>query len=267
MSNVSKYLNRNVLLVCFILLVSNYSFADTKVSPTKIADSDSSETYYFVGFTGVRQNMRGLEVHALTGNSVEINFGMKSLGRNWYLDGSVDVRQGPYEPILDRQLDSDYFGTGFTLTWGISAQNLDIRSIEGSYGFALSAKYLDIAGRSIGRNRSEAAFASGDKDSIISKYSMRVNELSLTPSIFFSWLTTKREKSNKPEHLKTRIEGYMINIGLSVPYSSRYKARYDLTERPSEDNPDMSTQTSTITEHGSLRGYSFIIALSTLFDT
>ncbi|MBP9707154.1 MAG: hypothetical protein KBD78_05875 [Oligoflexales bacterium] len=267
MNDISRDLTRIFLAVCLFLNVSAELFADTKVSQTKIADPDTSETYYFIGFTGVRQNMRGLEVHTLTGNSVEINFGMKSLGRNWYLDGSVDIRQGPYEPILDRQLDSDYFGTGFTLTWGISAQNLDIRSIEGSYGFALSAKYLDIAGRSIGRNRSEAAFSAGDKDTIINKYSMRVNELSITPSIFFSWLTTKREKSNKPEHLKTRIEGYMINIGLSVPYSSRYKARYDLTERPSADNPDSGAQTSTITEHGSLRGYSFIIALSTLFDT
>jgi len=74
---------------------------------------------------------------------------------------------------------------------------------------------MDTIGRSIGLSSSK------DGADVIDKYVMRVTNYSVCPSIFFAWLNEKsRPTGNTPDLLTTKIEGYLLNIGIATTSSS-----------------------------------------------
>jgi hypothetical protein len=95
---------------------------------------------------------------------------------------------------------------------------------------------------------------------------MHVTSYTIFPSIFFAWLKEARPAGNTPDLLATRIEGYMLNMGIAMPLSSKYKIRYlstPMTQGTSallkEEGPSYVS-----TKYGYLRGYSLVVTFSTL---
>jgi hypothetical protein len=244
------------------------------------ASSDKRSVFSF-GVTGARHSLKAGNGHEVLGNSGAVQLGMGQVADSWYVLTSLDIVLGPYERALNQQLDVDYFGTGLTGWLGFSAQTLDLRSREGGYGFALGLSYTDIVGRSIGSNRDKGADGDGgggadDQVARTENYVMRVNNLSLLPAIFFSWLEPGRPKGNSPEQLATRLEGYLLTIGAAMPLVINYQAKFerrirrDVTADASaspEERAESAASVEPDTESGRLRGYSVLVTLTALLGT
>ena len=207
-----------------------------------------------VGFTGLRHALKAGDGNELTGNGGDVQFGRGYIGDSWFGDATLDILLGPFDPTFDRQFNVDYLGTGATVTAGFSAQSKSLRSAEGGYGFALSLSYADIVGHSIGKNRQDSGLDRPEDRALPSDYTMRVTYFSLTPSIFFAWLEPPRPAGNTPDLLTTRVEGYFLNLGVSMPLLASYQAKQTVGDQQ-------------VTESGQLRGYSIVVGLSAMLGT
>jgi len=207
------------------------------------------------GVTGLRQSLKTGNDNELIGNSGELQIGGGYVATHWYYTISADIIQGPYEPTYQRQLNVEYSGYGATMWSAFSAQNVDLRSIEGGYGFALGVSYATTTGYMNGRNRLDSGKNTNDDRRLVGEYKMHVNNLSLLPAIFFSWLSPSRPAGNTPDLLATRVEGYVLLIGAAAPILTTYDA--------------IGTSSDGIAhhDHGNLNGYSLLISLQALLGT
>lgn len=217
-----------------------------------------------VGVSGWRHSLKG-DDNELIGSAGDLQLGTGYIDENWYASLSLDILLGPYEPIRSNQLNIDFTGTGFTAWAGFSAQTLNLRSPEGGYGFALGLSYLDIVGRSIGKNRRNRPEDNGLDQ--IDKYIMRVNSLALMPALFFSWLAQPRPRGNTPELLATRLDGYFLTIGGALPLSSHYNVRFQTRPQAPDSQLPLRTQAKTESQKGSLAGYSIVISFTAMLGT
>jgi hypothetical protein len=215
---------------------------------------------FSIGVSGHRHSLKSGD-NEVIGNAGAVQLGTGYISESWYAAFSLDILLGPYEPTRGSQLNVDYSGTGLTLWTGFSAQGMNLRSPEGGYGFALGLSYADIVGRSIGKNRREDEDDPTGSPGLIENYIMRVNNLSLLPAIFFSWLAPPRPRGNTPELLMTRLEGYFLTLGMAMPLLSSYSARY--TVRPEPGQPTAPQKL----EKGELRGYSILMSFTAILGT
>jgi hypothetical protein len=233
-------------------------------------------TVWSFGLTGTRHSLKSGDSNELLGNSAGVHLGRGYVSDNWFANFSFDILLGPYEPTQQQQLEVDYFGTGGTVWLGFSAQTLNIRSRAGGYGFALGLTYADIVGRSLGKNRKESDSSSDtekkiENSNLIDDYTMRITNFSLLPAVFFSWLEQARPRGNTPELLKTRIDGYILTIGIAMPLLISYQAKYTTRDkyvvREGADVPEIEEPSRDVTDSGRLRGYSLMINLTALLGT
>lgn len=253
--------------VLIILLLCGQASAQT-LAPSPFSLERHTDTYgvkrsvFSVGLQGEKHNLKAGDGNELTGNSAAVQLGTGYIADKWYTAVTLDIILGPYEPVRNRELNSDFFGTGLTWFSGISAQTQNLRSPEGGYGFALGLSYADIIGRTVSGRSQDSR--SGKKDTTIDNYIMRVNKFSMMPAVFFSWLKDARPKGNSPELLTTRLEGYLMTIGVAIPLLTTYSAKYTV-----RDN-DPQTELTPIREQkddGQLRGYSVLCAITTFLGT
>ena len=213
--------------------------------------------------TGVRYTLKADDDNELVGNGLKASLGGGYIAKSWLVNVMLDVSLGPYEPARDGQLNVDFGGTGLTIWWATSAQTLDLRSSEGSYGFALGASYADMVGRSVGRNRKETSNPNDPENSnLVDNYVMRATYFSVLPSIFFAWLKGARPTGNTPELLTTRIEGYVLTMGVSVPVMAKYQAHYDKRQILGENDSGDASGSKRIFEEGTLKGYSILLSFT-----
>lgn len=223
----------------------------------EVESEDIKRSVWSVGLTGNRHTWKAGDGNEILGNSAAVALGGGYIEEEWYVNLSLDIILGPYEPTRNRQLNVDYQGTGLTIWWGYSAQTLDLRSAEGGYGFALGLGYADTVGRSFGKNRRESKDANDPENAeLIESYVMRVTNFSLLPAIFFSWLSPGRKHGNAPELLMTRVEGYVLTLGMAMPLLATYKAEYS-TKAGGENT----------SESGRLRGYQMLVSLTAMLGT
>ena len=113
---------------------------------------------------------------------------------------------------------------------------------------------MDIVGRVVGERF--------DPEKKTDKFVMRVTSFSIVPSIFFTWLERSARKiSNHPDSLKTRIEGYYLNMGFHVPVIAKYNLRFDNVIQ-SDDDEEAIRETNKL--KGDLYGFSIVISFTAL---
>lgn len=210
---------------------------------------------WVIGVTALRHHLQAGDDNEFAGKAGQVSIGGGYVSRYWFSTLSLDIVLGPYEPNSATTLDVDWSGTGASWWVAYSAQNLDVRSPEGSYGFALGFNYADMVGRSIGRNRREPRDPTDQQSvGLIDNYQMRINSFAVMPAIYFSWFEAARPLGNKPELLATRLEGTTLAIGVSAPVASSWSARYDRRiAAATETTPPIREQ---VRERGKLHGYS-----------
>jgi hypothetical protein len=252
-------------LICVPALAQTSTVPASDLSPfatERQNDGDGvKRNVYSVGVQGEKHSLKAGDGNELTGNSASVQLGTGYIADKWYTTVSLDIILGPYEPVRNRELNSDFVGTGLTWFSGISAQTQNLRSPEGGYGFALGLSYADIIGRTVSGRSQDSR--SGKKSETIDNYIMRVNKFSMMPAVFFSWLKDARPKGNSPELLTTRLEGYLLTIGVAIPLLTTYSAKYTVRdESQTELAPSREQKDS-----GQLRGYSVLLALTSFLGT
>ena len=260
--NINRILTR--LLALSLLLWSWGGRAMAEGAPKEqIRKKEVRNSVWSIGLNGTQHSLKSGDGHNLLGTSMVIQIGRGQIGERWYLNYSIDIISGPFRIAQKRDVSIDYSGTGLTTFIGYAAEEADIRTEKGNYGFALGVNYTDIIGRSIEETYSQ------DGNEAISSFVMRVTEFSLLPAIFFTWLEQGRPYDNRPEFLATRIEGYLLTIGIAVPLLANYRVnflKYDLNQKTDDQKEEESDQIrpDSITEKGTLRGYTIVIAFSAL---
>lgn len=257
-----------VLLLCGACFAMAAEPATTNSKPEKKVEYQNS--VWLVSLWGERYMLKAGDGNEMTGNAGVVSIGRGYLGPAWYILGAVDLVMGPYEPVRNRQLDVDYFGTGASLWAGVSAQNSDLRTPDGGYGFAIGLSYLDSIGRSVGKNRIETSDISVDRENdLIDNYILRTSQFAVIPAVFFSWLKEARPVGNKPELLMTRTEGFFVTLGVAAPllttYSATYNKRFKYGGAASKNIPDgedANARGSEVSEHGRLNGLSVLVGVT-----
>ena len=218
------------------------TFADGATKPA----GEVKNTVWSMGLSAHQHILKSGDGNHLLGPSGLVQLGWGYISDTWIGGTSLDFITGPYQSSKQQDLTVDFSGTGFSGYVGFSAENMNIRTYDGNYGFLLGISYSDTIGRSVGRRVSETDGAT------IDNWVMRVNNFSISPSIFFCWLEDARPAGNSPDLLTTRIEGYLLNIGVSAPIQTKYKLQYD------ENGLQKSTR-------GNLKGYTVTVTFTALF--
>lgn len=209
----------------------------------------TKNSVWVFGIAGVDYELAEGDGSNLTGGSVMVQLGRGYIGPHWFGQGSVDIIAGPYQTPQRSKPKLDHAGTGFSALTGYSFNDVGIRSEGGAFGISLGLSYADI----IGRNTD--VFNSGTE--IIDQFVMRVANFSITPGLFYAWLEKARPDGNKPEHLVTRLEGYILNLGVQLPLRATQTTKYQSLP------PDRSSETSE-SQSGHMKGYSIVLNLTTL---
>ena len=234
--------------------------------PTVAFAEDSSveqsgrHNVWTVSVTGARYSLKSGDGNALVGNATSVGFGTGYIGENWFSHIGFEFMFGPYDPARNGQFAIDTTGTGLTLWTGLSAQTAGIREAAGSYGFGLGLRYADLVGRSVGRNLKESASDNAANARLLDNYLLRLTDFSVIPSLFFSWLQEQRPPGTTPELLKTRLEGFILTIGVAMPVSTTYQVKFTRRTRRPRDG-DVIEGSST-REQGKMRGYSILATLT-----
>lgn len=204
------------------------------------------------GVAGVDHELAEGDGSNLTGGSVMVQLGRGYIGSNWFGQASVDIIAGPYQTPQRSKPKLDHSGTGFSTLWGYSFHETGIRREGGAFGMSLGASYADIVGRNTD------VFTSSDE--IIDQFVMRVSNFSMTPGLFYAWLQKARPDGNKPEYLVTRIEGYILNLGIQIPILATQTTKYQ------SFTLDRSQETGE-SQSGRMKGYSILLNLTALLGT
>ena len=236
------------VLICLALLIaaSAYSQAENKSSTKPVKPPLLNRKAWTLSLSGTQHSLKSGDGDHLIGIAAAVGLGYSYIGHNWIASGRVDFITGPYQSSKQQDLTVDFSGIGIDVNIGFSAENKDLRSYPGGYGFLLGVSYFDSIGRSVGERTS-------DLDGVkINNWVMRINSFSVYPAVFFTWLQPARQQGNSPDLLLTRIEGYLLSIGISIPIQTEYRVRFEADElRQSSE--------------GDLNGYSILVNFTTLF--
>lgn len=215
-------------------------------SPAAAEIATKNEVWAF-GLGGFKHTLRSDDGYGLSGVGSVVQLGRGHIATNWYVNGTIDIISGPYHADQKHASQVDFAGTGFTANFGYGLTS-SLRGAGSSYGFALGLHYADI----VGRNIEASAPAPGVS---VDGITMRVNDFSLMPGIFFSWLEPARPRGNKPILLITRLEGYLLSFSVAMPMLASYNIKYLQTD---------AAGTASQSKSGPLKGYSFVVQLSAL---
>lgn len=244
-------------LLIFSLLGSIPALSEVTFNQTE----EKRNSAWGLGFAGYQHGLKSGDGNNLLGTATAVQLGYIYIGDTWLINASVDTISGPYLSPQQQNTKLDYSGTGTTISFAMSAEEADIRTYQGNYGFALGLTYADIVGRVVGQRF--------DEEQETDKLVMRVTNFAIQPSVFFTWFEPRARKvSNRPVDLKTRLEGYYLNIGFLVPLITKYQLRWVQLERLEPDSDSTTDplpgEITTIgypqKRKGSLSGFSIIIS-------
>jgi hypothetical protein len=199
------------------------------------------------------------DLNSVYGNGGAVSFGLGYLKGHLLFSGHFDILLGPYEQMRDRSFSSDFAGTGFSTFVAYSSKSKEQAQGGYTYGLGLGATYEDAIGRSSGSKNVDLS-ALGPQyqtDEVsVQNYIIQTQTGFLTPTFYFAWLKPPRPKGNTPELLKTRLEGYLLSLGVSFPVYSQYRAKYDQRQE------DASFKG--LVDNGKLKGYRIALGITTL---
>jgi len=255
-----------ILALATLSLTESAGYAQSPFSVERLhTQSEVRRSVFSIGIQGDKHDLKAGNGDELIGNSAAVQLGTGYIADKWYMSLSLDIILGPYEPVRNKELNTDFVGTGLTWFTGISAQTQNLRSPAGSYGFALGLSYADIVGRTVASRNRDTRAGPNDSGETIDDYIMRVNRFSMIPAIFFSWLKSARPAGNSPELLTTRLEGYLLTIGVAIPLITTYSSRYSVRDNDATEESTKAARNGN--DSGQLRGYSVLCSLTAFLGT
>jgi hypothetical protein len=166
-------------------------------------------------------NMTLPDTSELDGSAGSFTVGYGRTRENAWLIARLHIISGPWGTVRDGTFDSDYSGTMFDIEYGAAFPGLQLRG--GSCPIlSIAGGYLDISGRNIGGNKkSQYGLKVSDSDGLEQDFKTSLGELTVTPSIGWSWTRPSRPTGNEEELLQTRVESSIVKLGAILPLYSR----------------------------------------------
>ncbi|MFK7873570.1 MAG: hypothetical protein AB8C84_10490 [Oligoflexales bacterium] len=262
-----SYQGRKSIRICLLMIGYLWSSILFSMPQTRM------KTLMGFGLEGMRHSFKAGDGNEIIGNSLHTAMSGVYLSQSWFLSLGGMMIIGPHEPMRGQQLGVDFQGAGGSVLWGYSAQDIDLRHRDGGYGFSLGMTYWDTVGRKIGENHRLQGWKSDTRNrGFISQYHIRSNTLALMPGVFFSWLKPERLQGKSPAELETRIEGYVLNIGIVFPLSARYRTRSTHLMSQSLRNRASGSQVEVgdlveidSSARGNMDGFSLVVSWTALF--
>jgi hypothetical protein len=189
----------------------------------KSAPEATKSAFFSVGLARVDYRNRfgeGLGFNGAPGTLVQIGYGR--IEESSYWDGYMEIVSGPYSAKQGVGVKMDVYGTGLSAVYGHTLFRNSMRNALGAYGVALGLGYGDFVGRSVSSTFKKESGSSERVDELV----LRVTSYHVAPSLFYAKLVPARPVGNKPELLATRIEGYVLNLGVLFPLRSEYEVSY-----------------------------------------
>ncbi len=203
-------------------------------------------------------NMTLPDTSELDGSAGSFTVGYGRTRENAWLVARLHLISGPWGTARDGIFDSDYSGTMFDIEYGAAIPGLQLRS--GSCPIlSIAGGYLDISGRNIGGNKkSQYGLKASNADGLEQDFKTSLGELTVTPSIGWSWTRPSRPKGNEEELLQTRVESSLIKIGAILPLYSRSR----VTVNRIRESAGSSAATERISSAGPAKGYAIFSSLT-----
>jgi hypothetical protein len=203
-------------------------------------------------------NMTLPDTSELDGSAGSFAVGYGRTRENAWLVARLHIISGPWGTARDGTFDSDYSGTMFDIEYGAAFPGLRLRS-GSSPILSIAGGYLDMSGRNIGGNKKyQYNLKASNSEGLEQDFRTNLGELTVTPSLGWSWTRPSRPTGNEEELLQTRVESSNIKLGAILPLYSR--ARVSVNKKP--DNAGPNEQFQRITRSGALRGYSLFSSVT-----
>lgn len=212
-----------------------------------------------------RQDQFTRSWHKLQGNFTGITFGLGQFADNYYLSTEFFILQGPYDRIPDQDETMHFEGAGLTVWMGVGSKDSLIRTEQTLFGLNMGLSYMDINGRSISSEGSQEIAIPNNlgKKSYVHHYRFQSIHVMALPGVYMGSFKQSRDKGNQERLLDTRIEGYRLNIYVSIPLFSHYRAKYDLY-RLNDVSGRFDTAPEASQSHGDIFGYTLFVSLSVM---
>jgi len=195
----------------------------------------------------------------LRGGRRRIQIGGGYFSEKWFSMGSADILLGPYDRSREEKIKTDYNGSGFTVWSGYDFSRDGLRGKSGGYGLAVAAKYFELQGRSV--SKSPPHEEADGSSTYIDNYVARIRSISVIPALYFAWIKKERPSGNAPELLVTRVEGFLLMLGVGYPIDANYSAKF---KEYSEDASGSSETEKTMKQSGSMNGRTYVVSFTTL---
>ncbi len=253
-----------VLLKLRSLTTASFVVIASIMIGTQNGYAQEPETAWTFGMRSNSFSLRDTDNNSLNGRGAAISLGGGSLRSNWFSYFNVNFMLGPYQQATTKSISRDYQGTGVGAWAGYEIAGKGLRSPFGSLAITAGLVYSDFIGRSVGLSELETEVVKQYDDGAIPittserirNYVIHITELSAAAGISMCGLKSPRERGNAPHQLSTRIEGYLLFLGVSAPLRASYVTRYT---KEYDDG-----ETERIREDGRLKGYTLLVELTTL---
>lgn len=224
-----------VLILLSLLFSSEYSFATKN---NYYYSKKTKDTSISVGSEASYVLIESEDEVKLEGFSNNINIGIaSSYFDKWLVEFRVHFVSGPNE---QQSLKVDY--TGNSISARASYSFSESFRPAASYGSSLAISYQSLTGEN------PLNYSNTVNNENVSSWKLKAKLLKITPSLYYRSFKSKRNITNDPEYLKTRIEGWMISLGISVPVHLEYSL-----SKTTDENSSMNSS-------GKLYGYDLLLS-------
>lgn len=203
-------------------------------------------------------NMTLPDTSKLDGSAGSFAVGYGRTRENAWLVARLHIISGPWGTARDGTFDSDYSGTMFDIEYGAAFPGLRLRS-GSSPILSIAGGYLDMSGRNIGGNKKyQYNLKASNSEGLEQDFRTNLGELTVTPSIGWSWTRPSRPTGNEEELLQTRVESSTIKLGAILPLYSRSR----VTVKRIRESAEPSAATDRISNAGPAKGFAIFSSLT-----
>lgn len=249
---------RSCFVLIFIYLLFPASVIAKNLDNEQYTSRPAREIVWSFESNLLNFNMTLPDASKLQGSAGSFTAGYGRTRKNAWFITRLHVISGPWGSARDGKFDSDYSGTMFDIEYGTAFPRLQLRS-GSSPILSIAGGYLDMSGRNIGGNKkAQYDLKASNSDGLEQDFKTSLGELTVTPSIGWSWTRPSRPTGNEEELLQTRVESSSIKLGAIVPLYSR--ARVSVNKKPEAIGSNEELQR--ITRTGAVRGYALVSSMT-----
>ena len=249
---------------CFVHFILLVPLTSAKASNYRVSQS-LNNTFWTFGVASTAYDMRSATTESLSGNSIELTLGKGLIREKWLLQGSLQSIGGPLNPFFDNQLEMYFSGLGVTCSASYSVLKENIRSDNANSSLTFGLNYTNLSGISLGKNKKlHESFDSTANNDLIDNYKFKNSTLNLLLGFTVSSISKARPLSNRPDLMKTKLEGVSLNFIIQIPLHSKMTSESHILDFKGESQNERRKKSS---KTASMKGHSLSFGVTTVISS